>query len=114
MAGGMTPGGRENLLQRVENTRANEAARAAHGTAGAHGKRPADWADALAGRAEPSPPAVKHCWYDGPNGRQAALLLGWRSIEGRYSGRIAVAAPEPDGWAIVEMWVDQSVLAPIA
>ncbi|GAA5130654.1 hypothetical protein GCM10023339_61480 [Alloalcanivorax gelatiniphagus] len=115
MAGGMTPGGRETLVQRVENTRADEASRRAeHGTAGFHGRRPADWADALAGKAEPAsrPPDVKHCWYDGPHGRQAALLLGWRQLDGYYSGRIAVAAPEPDGWAIVEMWVEQGMLAP--
>lgn len=60
-----------------------------------------------------SPPPIKHCWYHGPNGRQAALLLGWRQLEGRYRGRIAVAAPEPDGWAIVELWVDQAMLSPI-
>lgn len=119
MAGGMTPGGRETLLQRVENTRANEAARQAqqHGTAGFHGKRPADWADSISDRAPASnqqatPPPIKHCWYDGPHGRQAALLLEWRQIEGYYRGRIAVAAPEPDGWAIVEMWVEQGMLSP--
>lgn len=112
MAGGMTPDGRETLLQRVENTRANEAARAAHGTAGAHGKRPADWADALAGKSE-QPPDIKHCWYDGPNGRQAALLLGWRNLGGHYDGRIAVAALEPgEGWGIVEMWVGAAMLSP--
>lgn len=113
MAGGMDPGGRETLLQRVENTRANEAARRAeHGTAGFHGKRPADWADALspAKPASPPPPPIKHCWYDGPHGRQAALLLEWRQTDGYYRGRIAVAAPEPDGWAIVELWVEQGML----
>ena len=57
-------------------------------------------------------PEVRHCWYDGPNGRQAALLLGWRQVEGRYSGRIAVACLEPEGWIIVEMWVDQGMLSP--
>ena len=114
MAGGMTPGGRETLLARVENTRANEAARRAeHGTAGFHGKRPADWADALSGKPEPAPPSVKHCWYDGPHGRQAALLLEWRGGPGHYDGRIAVAAVEPgQGWGIVEMWVSSAMLSP--
>lgn len=115
MAGGMASGGRETMLQRVENTRANEAARQAqHGTAGFHGKRPADWADALRGEPEPesAPPGVKHCWYDGPHGRQAALLLEWRGGGGHYDGRIAVAAEEPgEGWAIVEMWVSAGMLA---
>lgn len=41
------------------------------------------------------PPPIRHCWYDGPNGRQAALLLGWRNAGGHYDRRIAVAALEP-------------------
>ena len=106
----MTPGGRETLAQRVANTRDREAG---HGTEGFHGKRPASWADSLTEPPPPAaPPAIRHCWYDGPHGRQAALLLGWRQVEGRYSGRIAVATLEHDGWAIVEMWVDQGMLSP--
>ena len=115
MAGGMTPDGGETLLQRVQNTRDNEAARAAaaHGTAGFHGTRPAPWADALRDPAPAvEPPPIKHCWYDGPHGTQPALLLGWRNTGGHYDGRIAVAALEPDGWAIVEMWVAQGMLRP--
>jgi hypothetical protein len=110
MAGGMTQGGRENLAQRVANTRARAAG---HGTQGMHGKRPASWADSLT---EPPPtavpPPVRHCWYNGPNGKQAALLLEWRNIDGHYDGRIAVAALEPDGWGIVEMWVSAGMLSP--
>ena len=111
MAGGMTPGGRENLAQRVENTRARQAG---HGTADMHGRRPADWADALTanGPTPIAPPAIRHCWYDGPHGRQAALLLGWRQVEGHYSGRVAVATLEPEGWIITELWVDQAMLFP--
>ena len=110
MAGGMTPGGCEALAQRVENTRARQAG---HGTQEAHGKRPASWADSFT---EPpptvAPPAIKHCWYDGPHGRQAALLLGWHQIEGRYCGRIAVTTLEPEGWIVTEMWVDPGMLSP--
>ncbi|WP_224279159.1 hypothetical protein [Nocardioides lacusdianchii] len=114
MAGGMTPGGRETLAQRTQTTREREAARRyGHGTSDFHGTPPAPWADALTD-ATPAdhPPPVKHCWYDGPRGRQPALLLGWRNTGGHYDGRIAVAAPEPDGWAIVEMWVSQGMLSP--
>lgn len=64
---------------------------------------PAEAADA--------PPPTRHCWYDGPHGRQAALLLEWRRVGGGWSGRIAVAAPDPGGWALVEMWVDAGLLA---
>lgn len=114
MAGGMTPGGEETLLQRVQNTREREASRSAHGTAGFHGKQPAPWADALA-EAPPAvqAPPIKHCWYDGPHGRQAALLLEWRNVGGHYDGRIALAADEPGiGWGIVEMWVSAGMLSP--
>lgn len=117
MAGGMTSGGGETLAERVANTRAREADRQ-HGTHGFHGKRPADWSDVL--KENPSPanpvpetPTIKHCWYDGPYGRQAALLLEWRGFDGYFRGRIAVAAPEADGWAIVEMWVEQGMLSPV-
>lgn len=111
----MTPGGRESLAQRVETTRERDASRRyGHGTSDLHGTPPAAWADALSeSRPASLAPPIKHCWYDGPHGRQAALLLGWRSVEGRYSGRIAVVALEPDGWVIVEMWVDQGMLAAV-
>ncbi|NYE35646.1 hypothetical protein F4692_000750 [Nocardioides cavernae] len=117
MAGGMTPGGRETLAERLAATRARDAERQ-HGTHGFHGKRPADWADVLRAEprladAAPAAPAIKHCWYDGPHGRQAALLLEWRGFDGYFRGRIAVAAPEADGWAIVEMWVEQGMLSPV-
>lgn len=115
----MTPGGEHGtILERVQATSANEAARAAggHSTADLHGKRPADWADVLrdrrANNEQATPPPIKHCWYDGPHGPQAALLLEWRGGDGHYDGRIAVATLEPDGWAIIEMWVEQGLLRP--
>jgi len=113
MAGGMTPGGRETLAERVANTTARQAQ---HGTQDLHGKRPASWSAALSEQpASPAtPPPIKHCWYDGPNGRQAALLLEWRGGGGHYDGRIAVAAHEPgEGWGIVEMWVGEGMLSPV-
>ena len=92
MAGGMDSGvgySRETLAERVARTRAREAGLA------------------------PAPPVVKHAWYDGPHGRQAALLLQWRVVDGRYDGRICVVAPdEGGGWAVVEMWVEAEMLAP--
>jgi hypothetical protein len=112
MAGGMTSGGRETLAQRVANTRARQGG--SHGTSDLHGKRPADWTDVLREPATGSqPPPVRHCWYDGSNGRQAALLLGWRNVSGHYDGRIAVAVEEPGvGWGIVELWVSGEMLSP--
>ncbi|KRF36579.1 hypothetical protein [Nocardioides sp. Soil805] len=62
--------------------------------------------------AEDRPPPTRHCWYDGPHGRQAALLLEWRRVGGAWNGRIAVAAPDTAGWVLVEMWVDGGMLAP--
>lgn len=107
----MGSGGEETLAERVAGTRARQMG---HSTADLHGDRPAGWFPG--GTGEPAacvaPPPVKHCWYDGPHGRQAALLLEWRRLDGHYRGRIAVAALEPDGWAIVEMWVEQGMLTP--
>lgn len=80
----------DNLAQRVATTRAREAGE----------------------KEEVRPPLVKHAWYDGPYGRQAVLLLGWRNIHGRFDGRICVVAPDEGGWAIVEMWVDGAMLSP--
>ncbi|RYB92967.1 hypothetical protein EUA93_00525 [Nocardioides oleivorans] len=98
MAGGMgrRDDERETLAQRVANTRARQAGQQS----------------APAREVEPSPPPVKHAWYDGPRGRQAVLLLAWRNIQGRYDGRICVAVPDEGGWAIVEMWVDGAMLSP--
>lgn len=96
MAGGMSRGPRpersETLAERVATTRARQA-----------GEREQP--------AEIRAPLLKHCWYAGPYGRQAALLLEWRNIQGRYDGRICVAAPADGGWAIVEMWVDGAMLS---
>lgn len=113
MAGGMTPRGDHGTLeQRIAQTRANEAQQQ-HGTAGFHGRRPADWADAITSQPPTvTPPPIKHCWYEGPHGRQAALLLEWRNINGLFHGRIVVASLEPDGWAVVEMIVEQGLLTP--
>ncbi|QIX25516.1 hypothetical protein ncot_02110 [Nocardioides sp. JQ2195] len=63
---------------------------------------------------EVTPPDLKHCWYAGPHGRQAALLLAWRQASpgAAWEGNIAVAAPDGDGWAIVTMWVGASMLRP--
>jgi len=77
MAGGMGSGrrhDRETLAERVANTRAAQAA------AAEHDETPA----ARTARRTPSkpPPLFKHAWYDGPYGRQPALLWEWRKIGG--------------------------------
>ena len=87
----------ESIAQRVASTRA----RAEADGRPTPGPRP---------EPEPAPPPVRHCWYDGPHGRQAALLLEWRRVEGGYDGRIAVVAPDAGGWVLVEMWVGQGML----
>ncbi|KRF20996.1 hypothetical protein ASG90_00845 [Nocardioides sp. Soil797] len=78
-------------------------------------RRNAQGAEAPVGESvETTPPELKHCWYAGPHGRQAALLLAWRQVNpgSAWEGNIAVAAPDGDGWAIVTMWVSASMLTP--
>lgn len=92
-------------------------ARTGHSTQGFHGKPPADWSAPLRdGPRAPAapPPELKHCWYSGPHGRQPALLLRWRRVEGGHDGLIVVAAPDETGtgWAVVEMWVEAALLSP--
>jgi hypothetical protein len=89
----MSSGRGENLAQRVANTIASGST--------APAQQPAD-----------PVPAIKHCWYDGPHGRQAALLLEWRKVGNGFDGRIAVAVPDASGWGLVEMWVDAALLEP--
>lgn len=126
MAGGMgrkdDASGRETLAERVANTRARQSSFAfsGHSTADLHGKRPsapASWAAPSPAPASPGPPppSIKHCWYDGPYGRQPALLLRWRRIASHhYDGLIIVAAPDETGtaWVVMEMWTEASLLSP--
>ncbi len=126
MAGGMgrkvDAYGRETLTERVANTRARQtgAGTSGHSTADLHGKRPnapASWTAPPPPPAAPGkpPPPIKHCWYDGPYGRQPALLLRWRRIAGdHYDGLIVVAAPDETrtGWVVMEMWTEASMLSP--
>ncbi|WP_133241242.1 hypothetical protein [Nocardioides gansuensis] len=63
----------------------------------------------------PAAPEVRHCWYVGPCGRQAALLLSWRRTtpDAPWEGYIAVVAPdEAGGWSLVTMWVSAAMLEP--
>ena len=75
----MSSGRGENLAQRVAHTKAS-------GSSAPPQQEPA------------AVPAIKHCWYDGPHGRQAALLLEWRRLGDGFDGRIAVAVPDASGW----------------
>lgn len=102
----MGRGGGENLAQRVANTRAREAGINPDASPYAAPTPPTIGSPA-------PPPGVKHAWYDGPYGRQPALLLKWRNIQGRYDGLICVAAPDGVEWALIEMWVDGAMLAPV-
>lgn len=93
-----------------------------HGTAGFHGRRPRSAGPWTAPPApdrppdQPSPvgrPVAQHVWYfGGLEGRQPALLVGWRSIEGRWDGLICTLVPDDQGHAVVQMWVDSQLLAP--
>lgn len=63
------------------------------------------------------PPVVKHCWYDGPHGRQPALLLRWGKPTPASSWRGYIAVPVLDdagNWDLVTMWVSAGMLQPLA
>jgi hypothetical protein len=110
---------RETLAERVAITRARQAG-LGHGTAGFHSTPPtmppASWASLPMAPPSPAspPPPLRHCFYEGPHGRQPALLLKWRCIEQHWDGLIVVAAPDAtgEGWAVVEMWTDSALLKP--
>lgn len=90
--------GGESIAERVARTKAAKAAEEEQAT------RLADHPEDV--------PAVRHCWYDGPHGRQATLLLEWRNRAGTWCGRIMVAQLEDDGWVMASLWVDGAMLEP--
>ena len=60
--------------------------------------------DAAAGPAAP-PPALKHCWVLGPQGRLPGLLLGWEQRDDGWYGRVVHPELDAQGWAVVEQWL---------
>lgn len=62
--------------------------------------------------AAPAGPTVTHCWFAGPHGRLAALLLGWRKVTPNaiWEGHIVHAVPDDDGWTLITEWVDAGML----
>ncbi|ABL79359.1 hypothetical protein Noca_4773 (plasmid) [Nocardioides sp. JS614] len=57
------------------------------------------------------PPSIKHCWVTDRHGQLPALLIGWRQVEGSWSGRVVRAVRDPDGnWLVVEEWLPAELL----
>ena len=61
----------------------------------------------------------RHCWVADPaddtTARRAGLLVEWRqAVGGGWEGRVVhVAQVRPGRWALVEEWVDESMLGPV-
>jgi hypothetical protein len=61
----------------------------------------------------------RHCWVADPaddtTARRAGLLVEWRrAVGGGWEGRVVrVAQVRPGRWALVEEWVDESLLGPV-
>ena len=61
----------------------------------------------------------QHCWVADPaddaTARRAGLLVEWRrAVGGGWEGRVVqVAQVRPGRWALVEEWVDESLLGPV-
>ena len=60
----------------------------------------------------------RHCWVADPaddaTARRAGLLVEWRpAVGGGWEGRVVhVSQVRPGRWALVEEWVDESLLGP--
>ena len=60
----------------------------------------------------------RHCWLADPaddtTARRAGLLVEWRrAVGGGWEGRVVhVSQVRPGRWALVEEWVDESLLGP--
>ncbi len=61
--------------------------------------------------APPGTPALRHCWVDGPCGRQPGLLLTWRQGPGGWQGRVVHPVEETAGWVVVEEWLPATLLS---
>ena len=61
----------------------------------------------------------RHCWVADPSddttARRAGLLVEWRrAVGGGWEGRVVqVTQLRPGRWALVEEWVDESLLGPV-
>lgn len=60
---------------------------------------------------------ARHCWVagavDGLGVKRPGLLVEWRTVAGRWEGRVVYAAlVRPDRWALVEEWVQAELLTP--
>jgi hypothetical protein len=71
------------------------------------------------GAARPDGGPGRHCWVADPaddtTARRAGLLVEWRrAVSGGWEGRVVqVAQVRPGRWALVEEWVDESLLGPV-
>ncbi|HET7688838.1 MAG TPA: hypothetical protein VFK41_00530 [Nocardioidaceae bacterium] len=60
---------------------------------------------------------ARHCWVadaaDRAGVKRPGLLVEWRSVTGRWEGRVVyLARLRSDSWQVVEEWVPEELLTP--
>jgi hypothetical protein len=95
---------------RQEARRSADAFRDAHGGERARAARAGQPVD---GNRRRMPP--RHCWVTDPPtapGRWPGVVVGWRSVDGRWEGRVVVVVGTGPDAGVLDLWLGEEQLAP--
>ena len=57
----------------------------------------------------------RHCWVTDPPaapGRWPGVVVGWRTVDGRWEGRVVVVVGRGPGAGVLDLWLGEHQLAP--
>jgi hypothetical protein len=57
----------------------------------------------------------RHCWVTDPPaapGRWPGVLVGWRTVDGRWEGRVVVVVGSGADAGVLDLWLGEDQLAP--
>jgi hypothetical protein len=57
----------------------------------------------------------RHCWVTDPPaapGRWPGVVVGWRTVEGRWEGRVVVVVGSGSDAGVLDLWLGEDQLAP--
>src|SRR4051812_6545149 len=83
------------------------ASRAARGSAGGGADR--------SGRGDRRRAPPRHCWVPAPPaapGRWPGVVVGWRTVDGRWEGRVVVVVGSGAEAGVLDLWLGEDKLAP--